>query len=475
MCIKKIQIMSVKFWYLSAVSIFGVLVTNVGMIKKPLIKKISEFAGTQMGSSFLLFGCVIIALIIANSPLSHAYHHFWEEEFAIGFKNFQLNKSLHHWINDGLMAVFFFVVGLELKREIIAGELSKPSQAILPVIAAIGGMLMPALIYLLIDHTDETYNGWGIPMATDIAFVLGILALAGKNVPVSIKIFLTALAIVDDLGAVLVIALFYTSDISLLSLGIGAGFLAVMIGGNLLGVRSTFFYALFGIGGLWTAFLLSGVHATIAGVLAAFTIPMRTKIDKNTFIEELQGLLQIFKADTGGRVNTSGACLLSNEEIHHLDEINELSLKVTPPLQKLEHTLHPLVSFVIMPIFALANAGVEIPTENLAAELLHPVTFGVLTGLLLGKFLGVFGTVYLACKFKIGSLPAEISYGHLAGMGLLAGVGFTMSLFINNLAFTDKELVESAQLGVLLASLTAGVSGFVLIKRFSNPPASHLS
>lgn len=320
-----------------------------------LVTPIQKFIQQEKSGGLVLGLSVIIALFLANSPWSESYFRFFEHKLGFLFDGeTYLEYSLHHWINDGLMAIFFFVVGLELKREFIAGELANPRKAMLPIIAAIGGMIVPALIYLSLNPSGEVHSGWGIPMATDIAFALGVLYLLGDRIPLSLKVFLAALAIVDDLGAVLVIALFYSSDISLLSLGIGLGFLALMYLGNKIGIRNVLFYAVLGIGGAWTAFLLSGIHATIAAVAAAFMIPADVKIKESLFINNIQQYLTKFKAiDPNDSIPT-----LTNEQLQVMDEIKIDTNKAIPPLQQLEHALHPFVNFIIIPIFALANAGV---------------------------------------------------------------------------------------------------------------------
>src|SRR5688572_18423764 len=311
-----------------------------------LLQPLNRFIAHESTAGLLLFVSALIALVWANSPFSATYFHLWEYEFAVRLAGYTVANSLHHWINDGLMAMFFFVVGLELKREIMAGGLSAPRQAILPLAAAVGGMLVPTLIFVALNPGPPNVTGWGIPMATDIAFVLGILALLGKRVPVSLKIFLTALAIVDDLGAVLVIAVFYTSDISLVNLGAGGVFLAILLLANYLGIRNTVFYGLVGIGGLWLAFLLSGVHATIAGVLAALSIPARSKIDERGFTQRLRYYLHEFE-----HIEPNDVTLLEPAQMHVLDQIKHLIRAADTPLQRLEHALYPLVSFVVMPVF----------------------------------------------------------------------------------------------------------------------------
>jgi NhaA family Na+:H+ antiporter len=422
-----------------------------------LLKPINSFLKNEIVAGALLFMCAVIAMIWANSPLKESYHQLWETHFAISFGNFEISKTLHYWINDGLMSIFFFVVGLELKREIIGGELTTLKKAALPIGAALGGMLVPALIFIGLNPDSPASSGWGIPMATDIAFALGVLILLGKRVPVSIKLFLTALAIIDDLGAVLVIAFFYTSDISFMNLAIGGGFMATLIAANHLGVRNTLFYGIVGIGGVWLSFLLSGVHATIAGVLLAFAIPARTKIDELGFIKKLKEYTEWF--EKSDRIDSR---LITTKQLHIIQEIKTASMYAETPLQRLEEAMHPLVAFIVVPLFALANAGIELSGETFSS-LLHPVTIGVVSGLVLGKFLGVTGFTFLLVKTKIAVLPPGVNWTHICGIALLAGIGFTMSLFISELAFTDPAMILHAKLGIMIASVIAAALGFVVL------------
>jgi len=427
-------------------------------LKKPINKFISQ----EKSGSIVLGISVILALIVANSPFSEHYFHFFENKVGLQFNNeTYLNYSIHHWINDGLMAVFFFVVGLELKREMVAGELSNPRKALLPMLAAVGGMIVPAAIYILFNSSGEEHAGWGIPMATDIAFVLGILYLLGDRIPLSLKIFLTALAIVDDLGAVLVIAFFYTSDISTTNLLIGFGFIALMIIGNRMGIRNIFFYAICGILGVWIAFLLSGIHATIAAVLAAFTIPSDIKLKESIFISKLNSRLQEFKQiDPDNK-----KAMLTNEQLHVLEEIKSDTNEVIPPLQQLEHALHPMVTYIILPIFALANAGVSFADTNVDSLFNSNVLLGVCFGLLLGKVIGIVGFTWLSIKFKIAPQPEGMSFRNLVGLGFLGAIGFTMSLFVTTLAFTHEEFITQAKIGIFAASILGGTFGYILLKK----------
>lgn len=426
-------------------------------------RPIQKFMQQQKSGGIVLGISVILALVLANSPWSEHYFHFFENKIGFQYNGDSfLNYSIHHWINDGLMAIFFFVLGLELKREIVGGELSNPRKALLPIGAAFGGVLFPAIIYFLLNSSGEVSNGWGIPMATDIAFALGVLHLLGDRIPLSLKIFLTALAIVDDLIAVLVIAFFYTSEISMISLGIGFGFILIMYAGNKMGVRNIIFYAIFGILGVWTAFLLSGVHATIAAVLAAFTIPADMKISESTYIKKLENYLQRFKSvDPNNKIPT-----LTNDQLHILDHVKEDTNAIIPPLQRLEHAMHPFVTFIIIPIFALANGGLSIAID--AEQLFSTnVALGVALGLLVGKVIGVVGVTLLLVKLKVAPFPTGMNVKNLFGLGLLASIGFTMSLFITSLAFQSQEYMTQAKVGIFVASIIGGVLGYMLLSRQS--------
>ncbi len=427
------------------------------LLKDWILNPVSLFISNSKTSGILLFSSAALALILANSPFSEHIHHFWEIPIAVGFGKVLISKSIHHWINDGLMAVFFFVAGLELKREFLAGELKTFSKALFPVIAASLGMLFPALIYLGFNF-NEYSEGWGIPMATDIAFALGVLYLLGNKVPVELKILITAIAIVDDLGAVLVIALFYTSHIDTSSLITGAVFLGVLIIGNLAGIRNTLFYGLIGIGGLWTAFLMSGVHATIAAVLAAFTIPASTKINEIRFKEKLS---ELFSKYLNAKPNNNR--FVTNEQQQLLENMRKISKNAIPPLQRLESSLHPLVAFIILPLFAFCNAGLELKDMSYDA-LFSQVSIGVFVALLLGKFLGVFAFPALFVQFKWLKLPGNINLFHLLGASFLCAIGFTMSIFISGLAFTSSELQTQAKFAIFTSSVIASIIAYQLLK-----------
>lgn len=424
---------------------------------------IKLFMGREKSGGIVLILSVALAMILANSNIAESYFHFFEQEvgFIVNGEPY-LNYSLHHWINDGLMAMFFFVVGLELKREFIGGELADIRNTILPISAAIGGMIVPALIFLSLNIGTPQTMGWGIPMATDIAFALGVVYLLGDKVPASAKLFLTTLAIVDDLGAVLVIAFFYTSELSIASLLFGLCFLAVMFIGNRLGIKSLFFYAALGIGGVWVTFLLSGIHATIAAVLAAFMIPADAKINESVYLKRMKKLTRRFEKEEPNEVRT-----LEEGQVDVLTHIQHDTEIAIPLLQQLEHKMSPIVTFLIMPIFAIANAGISFTDLSLSDIFSTHVALGVTLGLLLGKPIGIIGATFLMVKMRWATLPSAITRRTLLGLGMLASIGFTMSMFISTLAFTDELLMTQAKLGIFLASILGGIGGYVLLNKKS--------
>ncbi len=422
-----------------------------------ILRPFQEFAKVEACGGIVLFIFTIGALFWANSKWSHSYHHLWEEIFSIGIGHFILSKSLHHWINDGLMTIFFLIVGLEIKREIMVGELASFKKAILPIAAAIGGMVVPAAIYFAFNTTGARQSGWGIPMATDIAFALGVLTLLGKRIPSGLKVFLLALAIVDDLGAVFVIAIFYTSEISWNALGTGMGIFAVLVIIHQLHVRNPICYYFLGFL-LWLAFLKSGLHATISGVLLALTIPTRTRIKREDFLWGTSYWLNIFES-----ASKENDCVLANENqqeaIHALEHFCE---KANSPALKVEHCLHPWVTYAIMPIFAFANAGVHIEGD-ITKSVLSSVSLGIIFGLALGKPIGITLFSWIAIKCKLADLPEGVSWLQLVGGGCLAGIGFTMSIFVANLAFGEGQLLIIAKIGILTASALAGILGTAIL------------
>ncbi|MBF1595779.1 MAG: Na+/H+ antiporter NhaA [Prevotella sp.] len=432
-------------------------------LNQHLMLPIKLFMGREKSGGIVLILSVTLAMILANSNIAESYFHFFEQEvgFIVNGEPY-LNYRLHHWINDGLMAMFFFVVGLELKREFIGGELADIRNTILPIGAAIGGMIVPALIFLSLNIGTPQTMGWGIPMATDIAFALGVVYLLGDKVPASAKLFLTTLAIVDDLGAVLVIAFFYTSELSIASLLFGLGFLAVMFIGNRLGIKSLFFYAVLGIGGVWVTFLLSGIHATIAAVLAAFMIPADAKINESVYLKRMKKLTRRFEKEEPNEVRT-----LEEGQVDVLTHIQHDTEIAIPLLQQLEHKMSPIVTFLIMPIFAIANAGISFTDLSLSDIFSTHVALGVTLGLLLGKPIGIIGATFLMVKMRWATLPSAITRRTLLGLGMLASIGFTMSMFISTLAFTDELLMTQAKLGIFLASILGGIGGYVLLNKKS--------
>ena len=425
-----------------------------------------EFLRNEASASILLLVCAVVALIWANSPWHESYAELWDATVRLGTVQFNLEESLQHWVNDGLMAIFFLVLGLEIKREVTVGELASPRLAALPAAAALGGVVVPATLYLLLNGGHRGQDGWGIPMATDIAFALGVLALLGSRIPITLKIFLTALAIVDDLVAVLVIAVVYTSEVRWDALAAAGGFLALLVVANRLGVRQPFVYALLGIG-LWAAVFESGVHATIAGVLLAFTIPTQTRFDQRHFLAWSRARLDEFE----GAATEDSTIITNGAQQEALAELEMLVEGAGAPSQRLEHALHAWVVFLIVPIFALANAGVRIEGD-LGSAIGNRVTLGVLLGLVLGKQLGITLGAWSVVRSGISSLPSGVSWRQLYGASWLAGIGFTMSIFVTDLAFirnNETGLVTSAKLGILLASLISGVAGYAALRRWSAP------
>jgi len=424
-----------------------------------LLMPFHEFAKAEASGGIVLLACTTIALIWANSPWHASYHDLWHTKVTIGFGSYTISESLAHWVNDGLMAIFFFVVGLEIKREMLVGELASPRKAIVPISAAVGGMAIPALIYLAFNYGKPGQSGWAIPAATDIAFALGVMALLGSRVPTSLKVFLTALAIVDDIGAVLIIALFYTSDISLVALGAGGGILSLLLVANLMGVRKPMVYAFLGVF-LWVAFLESGIHATVAGVLLAFTVPAKCRIKGSAFVAVAKKSLDEFERG-GGNADEIVTNPARQSAVHLLEQACE---HVQTPLRRMEHRLHPWVSFAIMPIFALANAGVTIG-EGFFEGLMSGVGLGIVLGLVVGKQIAVTAFTWAVVKLGIGNLPMQTTWAQIYSVSWLAGIGFTMSLFVANLAFADQpELLGFAKIGILVGSLIAGVTGFLLLR-----------
>ena len=436
-----------------------------GALIDRVLRPFQLFAATETAGGVLLLACTALALGWANSPWADSYHRVWETPFSIGVGR-GLTLSLHHWINDGLMAVFFFLVGLEIKREMLVGELASPRQAALPIAGAIGGMVVPAAIYASFNVGGPGAPGWGIPMATDIAFAIGVVSLLGSRVPFGLKIFLTALAIVDDIGAVVVIAFFYTSALSWSALGIGAAFLGALILSNRMGIRHPGVYAFLGLG-LWGAFLESGVHATIAGVVLAMTIPSRTRINEDEFLGRGREILDDFERACGPETTV----LTNADQQQAIHELEVACEQAQSPLLRLERGLHGLVAFGIMPLFALANAGVHLG-GGLLATLSGPVAAGTVAGLVLGKPIGIAFFAWTATRAGLAALPGGAGWRALIAVSCLGGIGFTMSIFIAGLAFqAAPALLDSAKIGILAASLLAGLVGWAILRTES--PGAH--
>jgi NhaA family Na+:H+ antiporter len=417
-------------------------------------RRFHQFLENDASGGVLLILCTIIALMWANSDFYHSYEHLLHSEISFKLGSFELGMGLLHWVNDGLMAVFFFVVGLEIKREIVAGELSTWKKASLPALGAIGGMVLPALIFVAFTFGKEGMQGWGVPTATDIAFSLGILNLLGKRVPLPLKIFLVALAIVDDLGAIMIIGIFYSSNLQLEYLIQAFALLSFAMLMNWMRVRKPWVYVVVGLL-VWYFFLQSGIHASIAGVLVAFTIPIKRKQKIRKFNEIIKGI----------EINRSASTpyTLPDHEIHRLDYLKKEMRDVQSPLQRLEHMLHGTINYFIMPIFALVNAGIHLNNEGLG-----PYTYvgiNIALALFFGKTVGISLVSYLGCKFKLAELPTGVKFSQLFAVAILGGLGFTMSLFISNLAFTDAAMLNSAKIGVLGGSATAGFLGYIILSK----------
>lgn len=422
-----------------------------------------EFFRTEAAGGLLLLGAALFAVLWANSPWADAYARLFSLRIFVGAGSLSLSKPLLLWINDGLMALFFFVVGLEIKREILVGELASLRQALLPMAGAAGGMAVPAVLYAVFNVGKEGALGWGIPMATDIAFALGVLALLGDRVPASLKVFLAALAIVDDLGAVLVIAFFYGEGVQTPFLFAGVGLLAFLVLLSRAGVQRIGPYGLTGLA-VWALFLKSGVHPTVAGVLVALVIPARVAVQGPLFMDRARRFIAEFASEMGGGI------LLTPRQHEAVVGLTEAAREASSPLQRLEHALHPWVTFGVMPVFALANAGVALGSGG-SAGVVGPVAMGTAAGLLLGKPLGIMAGVYVVVRSGLGRLPEGTGWRSFAGVGCLAGIGFTMALFIATLAFGEGPLLAQAKTAILAASALSGGAGVFLLRRSCASPS----
>jgi Na+:H+ antiporter, NhaA family len=425
------------------------------VIKRIQSTAFQRFFRTETVGGLILLLFAIGALLLANSPLAKTYEQLWQIPLTIRIVDHSFSLTLHQWINDALMAVFFLLVGLEIKRELLVGELASVKKAALPIACAIGGMIVPAAIYLMFNRTGLGARGWGISVATDIAFALGALALVAPRAPIGAKVFLTALAIVDDMGAVIVIALFYSSAIAWGEFGSAAVLLLILVGFNAIGVRHLWPYLLVGVV-FWYFVHESGIHATVAGVVLAFTIPTHTRINAAKFSRQARTLLDEFDRTESGDF----LVLTSKGQQEALFALQHASEDVAAPILRLEHALHRFSAFVVMPLFAFANAGVTIggPIEHAG------IALGALAGLIIGKPLGITAAAFTAVKLGIARLPAGICWRSLLGYACLAGIGFTMSLFIAMLAFDKAAPVNAAKLGILAGSLLAGVIATIILR-----------
>lgn len=430
---------------------------------------LEHFIHAQTTTGIILVFMTIVALILANTPLYHFYHDVFHLNISFNVGSWELSHSIHHWINDGLMAIFFFLIGLEIKRNILVGELSNLRVAILPILAALGGMVVPALIYMAINNGLDSENGWGIPMATDIAFAISALVLLGKRVSPSLVTFLIALAIVDDLGAVVVIALFYTEQIHLLPLLLAGGSFLIMVVFNRFGIHAVLPYFLVGMF-LWFFMLESGVHATIAGVIAAMAIPSKPKFTPDNFTNHMRNTMDEYDnypVATDYSLHEKQKALL----IHMSESIDSTQ----SPSARLEQGLHLPVSLIVIPLFALANAGISINFSKVDEALLEPISLGIILGLVLGKVLGIAGVSYIATKLKIAQLPDDSNMSQVFGVALLGGIGFTMSIFVAELAFYgNASYIFQAKIGILVASFIAGVGGYIWLRFIAKPSSSYV-
>ncbi|AFL80107.1 sodium/proton antiporter, NhaA family [Aequorivita sublithincola DSM 14238] len=425
------------------------------MIKEKLLSPFQKFVNLQSSSGILLLATTIIALVWANSALSESYESFWNYEIGFVTDSFELVKPLILWVNDGLMAIFFFLIGLEIKREFLIGELNSTKKIMFPLFGAIGGIAIPVLLYVVLNQNPETLKGWGIPMATDIAFSLAILNVLGNRVPLSLKIFLTAFAIVDDLGAVLVIAIFYSGSLNFVLLGAALVLLAIIYFLSYKGLYFEFLTIIVGFV-VWLLFLKAGLHPTLAGILMAFAIPVRQKIHTHEFTNQLESIVGNIKEST-----ILQKPMLSSEQLELIDDLEDWSDKYRSPLQHLEHKLHNWVAYLVIPVFALANAGVAITSTGLETALI----VNIVICLILGKSIGISGIIFLARKLKLIEVPGDITNKQIIGVSFLAGIGFTMAIFIASLAFNSSpEYIDSAKIGILIGSFISAIIGFTILR-----------
>jgi NhaA family Na+:H+ antiporter len=439
----------------------GFFLTSPEKLSGKIVRPFRSFFMKEASSSILLLTITSIAFLWANSPFASTYHNFWESRISISIGDFIISKNIRHWIDEGLMSIFFFTVGLEIKREVLVGELATLRRAVLPAAAAAGGMLVPALIYAALNHGTVTSAGWGIPMATDIAFALGILYIFGKRVPIGLRVFLSALAIIDDIGAAMVIAVFYKQQIVISYVLIALLIVAILALANFFWVRRPLIYAVLGIA-LWLAVLASGLHATMAGIIVAMFIPARGRYGTDIFIGEVHNYLKNFDCSPDG---CGDSIMLNQKHLNSVQSIEMACHDVETPLQRLEHALTPWVAFLVVPLFGLANAGFSLGDVDLVQAMTSRLTLGITAGLLLGKPVGIILFTYIFLKMKIVTLSSGVTWGHLISAGFLGGVGFTMSFFIAGLSFQDKLFHDYSKLGILSGSILSGAIGTYLLYR----------
>ena len=425
------------------------------LVADQIFRPFQRFFRKEAASSILLIAATIMALIWTNSAIGETYHSFWHTEVSFSFGHFHINKTLVHWINDGFMSLFFFTVGLEIKREILVGELATPKKALLPVIAALGGMVVPGLIYAILNVGSPSISGWGVPVATDIAFALGAVAVFGRRLPVGLRIFLAAFAIADDLGAVVIIAIFYTKEIVWSYLFISLFLILGLAVANFLWIRWTIIYATLGLA-VWFFVLGSGVHPTIAGVIVSLFVPARGRYDTDNFLQNVNKIMEKFECEE----QSCGYSILLNEEHMHAVQALELACHdVETPLQRLMHALHPWVAFLILPFFAMGNTGLTFHGMVFSEMVTNTVILGIVFGLVFGKPLGVILFSYLSVKTGIASLPQEVRWSHIFGGAMLGGIGFTMSLFLADLSFSDPQLLNYSRIAILAGSVLSALVG----------------
>lgn len=424
---------------------------------------VQAFIATETAGGVVLLAAAIFALIWANSPWEHTYHEILDHHFAFDLGFWGLDRPVHFWINDAAMVVFFFVVGLEIKREAVVGELSDPRRVIVPIVGALGGMMAPGIIYSLIVAGREGAGGWGIPLATDIAFAVGVLTVVGGRVPFGLRVMLLALAIVDDIGGIIVIAIFYTSELALTPLAITAGLLGLMFVLRQSGIWYLPLYIILGVVA-WAFTVQSGIHPTIVGVVLGLLAPWRPWYSEEGFGQLARDEVQRFEEASRSHDEE----FAHEQKTHAVRQLGFLANRAIAPLDRIEHELAPMVAFIIVPIFAFANAGVSVSPDTLSDAVKAPVALGVFFGLLIGKPLGIFTAMWITVRFG-AKLPTGVNWMGVVGMGILGGIGFTVSLLITELSFTDEQLLTDAKLGIIFASALAGIVGFLMLRRVYPP------